>query len=107
MARLLSLILLFLATSMCAHAQQSFDVVASVRKHDFGALEKHFNAIEAGFERGDVTEFALLDAYKPLYMRTDELSDDLTAWTSAYPWSYAAHLARGTYYRKLGEFNRG
>lgn len=100
-------IFLVLVASMCAQAQQSVDVVALIHQRDFGALEKHFNAIEASFERGETTEFALLDAYKPLYMRNDELSDDLLRWTSTYPKSYAAHLARGTYYRKLGEINRG
>jgi Domain of unknown function (DUF4034) len=90
-----------------AFAQQQADIVGLIHKRDFDALEMHFNAIEVSFERGDTTEFALLDAYKSLYMRTDQLSDELLAWTASHPKSYAAHLARGTYYRKLGEYSRG
>jgi tetratricopeptide (TPR) repeat protein len=107
MLKILATIFLALAACTCVHAQQSIDVLALVHQRDFGSLEKHFNAIEAGFELGEITEFALLDAYKPLYLRNDVLSDDLAAWTSKYPKSYVAHLARGTYYRKLGELNRG
>lgn len=89
------------------HAQLLVDVVDLARKHDYVALEKHFNALESNFEKNKATEYELLDAYKPFYMREDLLSDELSAWTKAYPKSYAAHLARGTYYRKLGELNRG
>jgi tetratricopeptide (TPR) repeat protein len=100
---------MFLALTFCncVHAQQPVDVVTLIRRHEFVALEEYFNAIEASFEHGRTSEFALVDAYKPLYMRNDELSDDLAAWTAMYPKSYAAHVARGTYYRKLGELNRG
>lgn len=89
------------------NAQPLVDVVDLVRKHDFAALEKHFNALESNFEKNKATEYELLDAYRPFYMREDVLADELSSWAKAYPKSYPAHLARGTYYRKLGELNRG
>ncbi|MEO7324167.1 MAG: DUF4034 domain-containing protein [Dokdonella sp.] len=89
------------------HAQPLVDVVDLARNHDFAALEQHFNALELKFENNKATEYDLLDAYRPFYMREDVLANELSAWTKAYPKSYPAHLARGTYYRKLGELNRG
>lgn len=50
---------------------------------------------------------SLVDAYRPLYMREDVLGDALAAWVEKFPKSHPVHLARGTYYRKLGELNRG
>lgn len=83
------------------------DVVKLLRDHDFVALEKHFRSIDEGFANGRIPEFELVEYYKPFYFSKDELADELKAWTVAFPNSYPAYVARGTYYRKLGEFSRG
>lgn len=88
-----------------AHGQT--DVLAALQARDFATLEREFGAVEKRFEKGNGDEYELLDAFKPLYMREDRFSDELAAWVQMYPKSYVAHVARGTYYRKLGELNRG
>lgn len=107
MARHALLLLMVLFAANCVRATPSLDVIELVRNRDFNSLEAHFNAIQSSFEQGKTDEYALLDSFRPFYTRTDVLSDELKEWTDAHPKSYVAHLARGTYYRKLGELNRG
>jgi tetratricopeptide (TPR) repeat protein len=83
------------------------DIATLLRDRDFAALEKHFGSIEEGFANGRISEFELVEDYKPFYGFKDDLGHELKAWTDAFPHSYAAHVARGTYYRKQGEFSRG
>jgi tetratricopeptide (TPR) repeat protein len=105
MTRHLLLILLFASTWVRADA--SVDVLALIRARDFTSLEAHFSSVQSSFEKGSTDEYGLLDAYRPLYMQSDVISEELAAWTAKFPKSYFSHLARGTYYRKLGELNRG
>jgi tetratricopeptide (TPR) repeat protein len=63
--------------------------------------------VQSEFEKGRITEFTLLDLYKVFYQRQDNLRAELNAWVKAYPKSSSAYLARGVYFRKLGEFKRG
>jgi tetratricopeptide (TPR) repeat protein len=70
-------------------------------------VENSFSALQAKFDQGMVTEYDLLDAYKGFYQREDRYSPQLNSWIKSYPNSSAAYLARGVYYRKLGEFKRG
>lgn len=104
--RVLSIFLVLLV-GLVPHSTAMSDVAGLLRDRDFDALEAHFGSIEAKFEGGELSEFDLLDAYKPFYSRDDVYSSEMLAWTEAHPDSYAAHVARGTYYRKLGEFKRG
>lgn len=96
-----------LGLAVASPARAAFDLLASLQARDFATLERELGAVETRFEKGALDEYALLDAFRPLYMREDRVSADLDAWVQAYPKSYVALLARGTYYRKLGELNRG
>lgn len=88
-------------------APDTAGTLEDLHAHRFDAMEQRFEAIDESFRRGSISEFDLLDAYKPFYQRDDILSQDMTAWVRAHPKSYVAHLANGTYRRKLGEFQRG
>lgn len=74
---------------------------------NFEAVENTYSALQTRFERGLATEYDLLDAYKVFYQRDDRYTEQLTNWIKHYPQSASAYLARGVYYRKLGEFRRG
>jgi len=86
---------------------QDEDVLGLLRLGRFQSIETKFSNIQAGFEKGLVTEFDLLDMYKVFYQREDNFRIELNAWIKAYPKSPSAYLARGVYFRKLGEFRRG
>ncbi len=107
MARHSLFLLILLCASAWVRAETPIDVVSLIKARDFTSLEAHFGAVQSSFEQGKTDEYGLLDAYRPLYMQRDVLSEELKAWTTQFPKSYFAHLARGTYYRKLGELNRG
>lgn len=71
------------------------------------AVEKHFSAMQKKFESGAATEYELLDAYKIFYAKEDVYRNQFKAWIGSYPDSPYAYLARGIYFRKLGENRRG
>lgn len=103
----LGILLVCAYLSLCVKVVLASDVIMFLKNHNFKALESHYSNIQGKFEQGLIDEFALLDAYKPFYLRKDVLSNELSLWVIAYPKSYYAHLAKGTYYRKLGEYHRG
>ena len=71
------------------------------------AVESEFSSLQRKFEQGEASEYDLLDAYKAFYQREDRYRSQLDNWIKQYPNSASAYLARGVYYRKLGEFKRG
>jgi Domain of unknown function (DUF4034) len=71
------------------------------------AVEDGYEQLQKKFEQGSVNEHDLLDAYKPFYLTDAKYQRQLDAWIAAYPKSSSAYLARGIYFRKLGEFSRG
>jgi len=85
---------------------QTLDVLQHVKSGRFDALEKYFSSLENKFDQGQISEEELVDAYRPFYLQHDVLSGDLNLWVEQRS-SYTAHLARGIYFRKLGELNRG
>ena len=78
-----------------------------MRSGGFQSVETRFSTVQSEFEKGRITEFDLLDTYKVFYQREDNHRSELNAWVKAYPKSPSAYLARGVYFRKLGEFKRG
>jgi hypothetical protein len=89
-----------------AHAD-GMDVLAKLSAHEFSALERHYEEVESKFERRELSERDLIQAYYPFYRKEDTLSDDFAAWIEQRPASALARLSRGIYFRKLGEFRRG
>lgn len=102
--QILAMVFLFWA-SVCS--AEELDVQKALRAKQFDTIEKVLRMKEAGFEQGKLNEYDLVDAFKPFYQQEDVFSNEMTEWTKQRPNSYVAHLARGTYYRKLGEFRRG
>ncbi len=70
-------------------------------------MENVFSTLQGKFESGEASEHDLLDAYKAFYQREDKYRSQLNRWIDRYPKSSSAYLARGVYYRKLGEFRSG
>ncbi|NEQ33490.1 MAG: DUF4034 domain-containing protein, partial [Leptolyngbya sp. SIO4C5] len=59
------------------------------------------------FENSEVTEIELRNLYRLFYKLDAAERSNLDKWIEKYPSSYAAHLARGIYYKRLGQAARG
>ena len=86
---------------------QSSNAIPNLKAKNFAVVEKEFSELQQRFERGAASEYELLDAYKAFYLREDAYRAELDGWIKSYPNSSSAYLARGVYFRKLGEFRRG
>lgn len=76
-------------------AQQT---VAMVRGRQFAALDRHYAAIQAGYERGSVSDEKLRAEFRNFYDSSPDLASQYESWVTEMPDSYVAHLARAIYY---------
>ncbi len=83
------------------------DSLQELSAGEYDRLEKAFTALQTRFEAKTASEYELLDAYKVFYLNEDKYNAQLGGWINLYPKSSSAYLARGVYYRKLGEARRG
>jgi tetratricopeptide (TPR) repeat protein len=75
--------------------------------HQFEKLEERYNGFQSQYEAGLLNDWALLIKYQAFYDTASENEDHLNLWIKDFPRSYPARLARGIYYRKVGEAKRG
>ena len=103
------LILLIFLTAFCTQlaVAQPSRALALLGSNNVAAVESEFSSLQRKFEQGEASEYDLLDAYKIFYQREDRYRPQLDNWIKHFPNSASAYLARGVYYRKLGEFKRG
>jgi len=104
-----SIALLAYLTFACAQTTfaQLANPLEQLRAKNVAGVEEEFSALQKRFETGEASEYELLDAYKVFYQRDDRHRPELDEWIESFPNSSSAYLARGVYYRKLGEFRRG
>ena len=86
---------------------QNFDPLDLLTSGDVKSVEKFYSSLQSKFDSGAATEYDLLDAYKAFYQTDDKYRVQLANWIKTFPKSPSAYLARGIYYRKLGEHKRG
>lgn len=85
-----------LSTSIRA---QGDDALSLLHSNDCNRLESSLSAVQDGFEKGDVNEYRLRNAFRPFY-NLDALSEkNLIACTARWPKSYVMHPYRSTYCR--------
>ena len=70
-------------------------------------LERHLNAYQSAFERGQISDRMVTSAFNSFMTTAPEMVEILTVWVEKMPDSYAAHAARGYYYLDLGWIARG
>jgi tetratricopeptide (TPR) repeat protein len=83
------------------------DATDLLRKSDFRHLEKYFSGVQSRFRGGQVSAEELRNAFRAFYPTDRSLAPKYDAWVSKYPKSYAARIARGIYYKKIGYEERG
>ncbi|MES2070169.1 MAG: DUF4034 domain-containing protein [Pseudomonadota bacterium] len=106
MKALILLVCLAAGSSSSAFAQFT-RAVEQLSAGNVEMVERYFSTLQEKFESGKASEYELLDAYKVFYQAEDRSGPHLNNWIKAYPKSASAYLARGVYYRKLGEHRRG
>jgi hypothetical protein len=97
----------FLLSPISGHAGPGERWLNLLRQGAYTQLEDETVAFQAEFAAGKQTEFALRDAYRPLYDLTDSDLRRLDEWQKMYPKSYSSRLIRGTYYKRAGFQARG
>jgi len=73
----------------------------------FAELNTQFSAVQTAYRNSVISDEQLRDAFRVFYDTDPALRVDYDAWTAKFPKSYVAHLARGIYYKKVGEGRRG
>ena len=105
--RYLMVVALSLAASGPAASDAIPDATELLRKSDFQHLEQYFSGIQGRFREGKASAEELRTAYRAFYPTDRSLAPKYDAWVSKYPQSYAARVARGIYYKKIGYEERG
>lgn len=86
---------------------KEFDVLKALLEGQYPSLDAHFAEVERRFAAGQLVELAYASAYRPFYQEQATLTSELNGWVQARPASPYAYLARGVYFRKIGEHRRG
>ena len=101
-----------LFAALCALASsvtcaKELDVLKTLLEGQYSSLDAHFAEVERRFAAGQLSELAYASAYRPFYQEQATLTSELNAWAQMRSASPYAHLARGIYFRKIGEHRRG
>jgi tetratricopeptide (TPR) repeat protein len=83
------------------------ETLALLKSNQFADLDRRFSAIQTGYRNGTVTDQELRAAFRVFYATDAALEAKYDAWIAQFPNSYVAHLARGIYYKTVGEERRG
>lgn len=83
------------------------DLQTLLRAERFDELEQSLSALQRQYEEGVVSDEDLRDTYRAFYPTDAQLEAKYNAWVERFPKSYAAHLARAVYYRKVASVQRG
>lgn len=90
-----------------AAGAQEKSPLALLEARNYEQLEKDFGRSQRGYARGAVSELDLLEAFRGFYTTEPALHERFNEWVERYPRSYAARLARGIYYKRIGVERRG
>ncbi len=88
-------------------AQNGTELFGLLKARDFENLESSTKKIQTKFENGALSEIQLRNTYRPFYNLDQESLDKVEEWKRKIPASYAAHLIRGTYFKRKGAQARG
>lgn len=93
-----------LSSAQKAERRESLELLLAGR---YAELDARMNGFQQAYRAHALGDLELLREFGA-FARTDSLLQaNLDAWVQGYPGSYAAHLARGSYYFKSGVVTRG
>lgn len=103
--KVIALMIIFLFSSIfpvASFAQNGTKLLGLLKARDFKNLESATKQIQSKFENGELSEIELRNTYRQFYNLDQETLDKVQEWKSKFPASYAAHLIRGTYFKRKG-----
>jgi tetratricopeptide (TPR) repeat protein len=98
------------ATPFAATAEKPLtqaEALDLLRANQFSELNKRYTEIQNSYKSRMITDEQLLAAFRVFYATDATLESKYALWVEQTPRSYVAHLARGIYYKKLGQERRG
>jgi hypothetical protein len=103
--RALLVVVLLLASGRAL--AQGNDVATMLRGNDCAGLDRRLGAVQGRFERGELGEYELRNAFRPFYVLDASADKNLIGCAAGAPKSYGLHLALGIHYKHLGGDARG
>ena len=82
-------------------------LLALLDRGDYTRLDAYLGNLQAGYERGELAESRLENAFGAFASTDPDLEANLNSWNERSPQSFAARLARGAYYLHLGRVGLG
>ena len=82
-------------------------LLALLEHGNYGRLDAYLVNLQAGYERGELSEGQLENAFAAFASADPGLQPKLNAWIERSPQSFAARLARSVYYLHLGRIALG
>lgn len=110
LAVVFSLTLIFSVTGWAepnSNAEMDEHILVLVKAQNFDKLESIIEKIETDYEKDYLNERPVDLVFDSFYRAREDLERLLSNWVRAKPTSYAAYMARGIYYTKLGWVKRG
>jgi TPR repeat protein len=83
------------------------DVAALLLSGNYDLLQQYFSKVQRSYHDGQISDEDLRGAFRAFYDTSGTLEPAYDAWVHQYPRSYVALLARGIYYKRIGQERRG
>lgn len=106
LSAIIRLIFVFCAAT-CTELAAAVSPVQLLKNNNIPALETLLTGVQQRFEKGELTEIELRNAFRPFYDLDETAAKNLVRWASSSPKSYVAHLALGIYFKRRGGDARG
>src|SRR5579863_7253255 len=75
-----------------------------LKSGDYARLDRYYTEVQRKYEAGESSDRALYGEFRKLYEQTEDKNWYFDHWVAAFPASYAALLARGTYLYRMGSY---
>lgn len=83
------------------------EIVSLLENRQYSELDRQLTLAQKAYARGALNDEQLREVFRSFYFTTPSLALNFDEWIGQFPRSYVAHLARGIYYKKVGEERRG
>lgn len=88
-------------------APSQSEIVALLSAREYAELDRRLTSVQEDYKHRVIDDVNLREAFRGLYFTTSSLAVNFDEWVQRFPKSYVAYLARGIYYKKIGQERRG
>ena len=83
------------------------EIVSLLSNRSYPELDRRLTSAQQAYAHGAINDEQLREVFRGFYFTTPTLASNFDEWVAEFPRSYVAHLARGIYYKKIGQERRG